>query len=460
MAERDHDTLLTTLAKMRRERSPRSYEIHRRANESLVDGGSHALRLLSPFPPRIVAARGAWLRDEDDHDLLDFWQGHLANILGHNPEVVTAELAGAFTNHHGLQWGQADRLQAEVAEILCRQTGAERMRFTTSGTLANLYAVMLSMAKTGRDHVMKVGGGWHGAHPYGLKGVHFRGGFDQAESGGIPADVLDRIVVTRFNDPQRLTEDFERWGNRIACFTVEPVVGAGGLIPATKEYLETARELTKRHGVVLILDEVVTGFRFRAGDAGTLYGVRPDLTILGKVIGGGMPVAAVAGRAEILELASKSAGRVAFSGGTYSAHPASLIAAKAMLSHLIENEREIYPRLAELGATMRRTIESAFGEEGILARCTGDDEALGGSSLAFVHFPYGVDTIVDSPDVAMNPAMCDTRLSSQVLEVSLLLDDVQMIHGHGAVSTVHTGKDLERLGEACRLTARRLDLGC
>lgn len=457
MHERNYDSLLATISEALRERSPRSAELDLEARRRLVDGGSHALRLMGPFPPRIVEAKGAWLRDEDGHDILDFWQGHLANVLGHNPEVVTAELARAFARGHGLQWGQADRLQAEVAEIVCSRTGAERVRFTTSGSLGNLYAVMLSMSFTGRDHVMKVGGGWHGGHPYGLKGVHYRNGFDHAESEGIPSEILERIVVTRFNDAERLSEDFERWGDRLACFTVEPVVGAGGLIPATREYLETARTLADRHGVVLILDEVITGFRFRAGDAGTLYGVHPDLTILGKVIGGGMPVAAVAGREAILSLAAQGTGRVAFSGGTYSAHPSSFIAAKTMMSYLVEHETEVYPRLAALGDAMRTAIETAFAEEGIVARCTGGaEDVLGGSSLGFAHFPYDAETIIDSPDVAMDPAKCDHRLSSQVLEASLLLDDVQLIHGHGAISTAHTGEDVAKLAEACRTTAKRI----
>jgi len=456
MRDRDYDALLSGIAEEQRARSPRSAALQDDATRHLVDGGSHSLRLMSPFPPRIVEAHGAWIRDEDGHEILDFWQGHLANVLGHNPEVVTTELASAFARGHGLQWGQADRLQSEVAEIVCRQTAADRVRFTTSGTLANIYGVMLSIAWTGRDRVMKVGGGWHGGHPYGLKGVHFRNGFDHAESEGIPPEILDRIVITRFNDPERLTEDFAKWGDRVACFTVEPVVGAGGLIPATREYLQTARKLADEYGVVFILDEVVTGFRFRAGNAGALYGVRPDLTILGKVIGGGMPVAAVAGRADILDYASRRAGRVAFSGGTYSAHPGSLIAAKAMMSHLVENEATIYPRLAALGEGLRTTIETAFADEGLLARCTGFDDTLGGSSVAFAHFPFDEATVIDSPDVAMNPAICDYRLSSQVLEASMLLDDVQMIHGHGAISTAHTEKDLVRLGDACRATAKRI----
>ena len=134
----DHTSLIADLSAEHARRSPKSAALNERAKRPLVDGGSHALRLMEPFPPRIATAHGAWLTDEDGHRILDFWQGHFANVLGHNPEVVTAELARAFEVRFGLQTGFTDRLQAEAAEILCQQTGAERVRFTTSGTLATM----------------------------------------------------------------------------------------------------------------------------------------------------------------------------------------------------------------------------------------------------------------------------------------------------------------------------------
>jgi glutamate-1-semialdehyde 2,1-aminomutase len=313
---------LAELAEEYAQHSPRSAALHEQAQEWQVDGGSHTLRLMQPFPPRITSALGAWLKDEDNHDILDFWQGHFANILGHNPEAITTVMALAFETNSGLQTGFTDRLQVETAHILCRQTGTERVRFTTSGTLATMYAIMLARAFTGRGLVMKMGGGWHGAQPWGLKGVHFHAGgdgFRRVETAGLPSALTDEVVVTRFNDPDVLRDHFAQHGDRLACLIVEPFLGAGGFILATPEYLQTARELTQRYGVTLIFDEVISGFRFRAGDVGTLYGVRPDLAIFGKIIGGGMPVAAVAGRADIMGLAGRE---VKFSGGTYSAHPA------------------------------------------------------------------------------------------------------------------------------------------
>jgi glutamate-1-semialdehyde 2,1-aminomutase len=462
MKTRDYTRLLAELTEDYARYSPRSKTLHEQAVRVMVDGGSHSLRLLQPFPPRITAAQGAWLTDEDGHRILDSWQGHLANILGHNPAVVTAELARAFADGFGLQTGFTDRLQVEVAEILCQRTGAERVRFTTSGTLATMYAIMLARAFTGRDRVLKVGGGWHGGQPWALKGINFQAGdgFQHVESDGLPPAMADEVIVTRFNDPDALRDAFRQHGDRVACFIVEPFIGVGGFMPATREYLHAARELTRQYGAVLILDEVIAGFRFRAGNAGALYGVQPDLATFGKIIGGGMPVAAVAGRADIMGLAGGRAGggRVKFSGGTYSAHPASMLAAKTCLTYLVEHEAEIYPRLGELGERARQVLKAAFTEEGIVVHCTGGDDALPGSSMFMLHFPYEPDARLNWPEDLFDPTVCDITLSHHVLDLALLLEDVFMLHSHGGVSTAHTEADIAFLGEACRRVARRIKI--
>ncbi len=461
MKNRDYTPLLAELAEAYARRSPRSRALHEQAIRYMVDGGSHTLRLVQPFPPRIAAAHGAWLTDEDGHRILDFWQGHLANVLGHNPAVVTSTLARAFADGFGLQTGFTDRLQVEVAELLCQRTGAERVRFTTSGTLATMYAIMLARAFTGRDRVLKVGGGWHGGQPWALKGINFQAtsGFQHLESDGLPATVADEVIVTRFNDPDALRDVFRQQGDRLACFIVEPFIGVGGFMPATHDYLHTARTLTHQYGTVLILDEVIAGFRFRAGDLGALYGIRPDLATFGKIIGGGMPVAAVAGRAEIMELAGGRAGggRVKFSGGTYSAHPASMLAAKTCLTYLVQHEADIYPRLGALGEQARQTIRAAFAEEGIPVHLTGTGHDLAlHSSMFMLHFPYAPTAPLNNPEDLFDPAVCDTTLSHKMLDLALLVEDVFVLHSHGGVSTEHTAADIEFLGEACRRAARRI----
>jgi glutamate-1-semialdehyde 2,1-aminomutase len=460
MNPRDYTRLSGALRAEYAARAPKSAALHERAQHVQVDGGSHTLRLMQPFPPRMAAANGGWVTDEDGHRILDFWQGHLANILGHNPEVVTAALAQAFAGGQGLQTGFTERWQVEAAELLCEYTGAERVRFTTSGTLSTMYAIFLARAFTGRDVVLKVGGGWHGAQPWALKGIGFHGaeGYEHIETAGLTTAVCDEVLVTRFNDPEMLRDYFRQYGDHVACFIVEPFMGAGGFMPATREYLQTARELAAQYGAVLIFDEVIAGFRFRAGNTGALYGVQPDLATFGKIIGGGMPVAAVAGRADIMNLAGRAGGnRVKFSGGTYSGHPASMLAAKTMLRYLAEHEAEIYPRLAGLGDQIRGILEEAFAAEGVYARCTGGgNDALPGSSVFMLHFPYEEGQPLDAPDAVFNPAVCDVALNGDVLQLALLIEDVHIMHGHGAASTAHTEDDLAFLETACRNAARRL----
>jgi glutamate-1-semialdehyde 2,1-aminomutase len=462
MKNRDYAGLLADLAEAYGRHAPRSRALNQRALGSLVDGGSHTLRLRQPFPPRIAAAHGAWVTDEDGHRILDFWQGHLVNILGHNPAVLTSALARAFEGGCGLQTGFTDRLQVEVAELLCRQTGAEQARLTTSGTLGTMYAILLARAFTGRTLVMKVGGGWHGAQPWALKGIGYDAddgdGFQKVESAGVPVAVTDKVIVSDYNDPDRLRSHFQEYGDRLACFIVEPFLGAGGYVPATVEYLRTARELAHHYGALLVFDEVISGFRFRAGSLGALYGVQPDLATFGKIIGGGMPVAAVAGRADILELVGRARGRrVKFSGGTYSAHPASLLAAKTLMEYLVDHEAEIYPRLAELGSQARRAMEAAFAGEGIYACCTGHENGvLPGSSLFMLHFPYREEPCRGSLQDWHDPAVCDTVLRDQVLDLALMLEDVFVVHSHGVVSTAHTEADTDVLAGACRRVARRI----
>ena len=165
----DYSPVISDLEEEYKHYAPRSRQLQERACRVMVDGGSHGRRLNRPFPPRITRASGAWLIDQDGHRILDFWQGHFANLLGHNAPFLTETLAEGFQNGFGLQTGFTDELQIEVAEILCKQTGAEKVRFTTSGTLGTMYATLLGRAYTGRDLVMKIGGGFHGAQPWGLK---------------------------------------------------------------------------------------------------------------------------------------------------------------------------------------------------------------------------------------------------------------------------------------------------
>jgi glutamate-1-semialdehyde 2,1-aminomutase len=452
MIQKDYGSLLGKLSSAYSDYAPLSAEAQEQAIRTLVDGGSHTKRLIDPFPPRLQAAQGAYVTDLDGHRILDFWQGHYANILGHNPPQVTRALAEALEGGWGLQTGFLERSQTELAEILCATTPAKKVRFTTSGTLATMYAILLARAFTGRELVLKVGGGWHGGHLWGLKGVghHDRGGLNQVEGRGIPEGIAEDVLVTCFNDPQQLEDAFKAHGDRLACFIVEPVIGAGGMMPAHPEFLQTARRMADRYGALLIFDEVISGFRFRAGDVGLLYGVQPDLLTLGKIIGGGMPVAAVGGRAEIMDLVGKrSGGKVKFTGGTYSGHPLSMLAAVTLLRYLVANESEIYPKIEQTSKLLRESVMEVFASAGVPARWAGgENSVLPHPSINMLCFPFREDAPLDTPDQVLNPEVCDLQMTEVVIKLAMLLEEVHLVHGLGGVSAAHTEEDIHRLRSA------------
>ncbi|MBN2205822.1 MAG: aminotransferase class III-fold pyridoxal phosphate-dependent enzyme [Candidatus Aminicenantes bacterium] len=452
--------LIAALEDRYRRRTPKGFRIHERARKVMVRGGSHTLRLWSPYPVSLSRAKGALIWDADANAYTDYWQGHYANILGHNPAVVLRALRGIH-EEGALQTGFEEAVQIELAEIIQRQLGWEgnRVRFTTSGTLATMYAVMLAEAYTGRELVLKVGGGWHGASPYLLKGVHFDPvrGFDHADSAGVPSALSRKTLVTRFGDLDSLKAVLKAKGDRIACFIVEPFLGAGGFLPAPKDYLREARRLTERYGVLLIFDEIISGFRFAPTGLQTLYGIRPDLSTLGKLIGGGHAVSAVVGRADIMggcEARAPRGRRVVFEGGTFSAHAEYVAAGLALVKHLIRHADEVYPRLARLGERLRRGIASAFAASGIEARCTGGgNDVVPGSSLFFIHFPRSgapFRTVDDLHD----PRVSDADLRERILKLALLNEGVHVMHGGGAVSTAHDDAAVLRTIDACAEVGR------
>ncbi|MBM3188915.1 MAG: aminotransferase class III-fold pyridoxal phosphate-dependent enzyme, partial [Chloroflexi bacterium] len=261
MSRGNHNRLLQALTEEYWASFPSSGDAHQRACQVLVDGINHGARLFAPYPFRIVEAQGPYVTDLDGHRIIDFWQGHYANILGHNPALIRDALAAELRAGCGLHTGFPDEIQIEFAATLARAMDAERVRLTTSGTLATMYAIMLARAYTGRKVALKLAGGWHGANPLALKGVHRApSGFDQVDSTGIPAAADEETVVTRFNDVEGLKALFEARGEQIACFIFEPCPGRAGFVPAIAEYMSAARELTARYDALLILDEVITGF--------------------------------------------------------------------------------------------------------------------------------------------------------------------------------------------------------
>lgn len=446
----DKTRLLHDLMADYRSSHPRSEKFFHSAQQILVKGGSHNLRLFAPFPFYDAQCHGSKITDIDGNTYVDFWQGHFGNILGHNPEIVLNALQTYFQKGLGLLTGFPGESQKELAEVILSRIKADSIRFTTSGTLASMYAIMLAKSFTGRNLVLKIGGGWHGAQPYALKGITaFAGGLDQMESAGLNSLAEATILTTEFNNVEELEERFLQRGEQIACLIIEPFIGAGGFIFGEKEYISKTRELTSQYGALLIFDEVISGFRFHAGGIQTLYGVEPDLSIFGKAIGGGMPVAALAGKGEILSLCDSTISpekRVKFEGGTFSSHPASMLAGLTFIHHLIENEDDIYPRIGRLGAKVRKEIEAIFTSHGFNVKCSGgDDSVISHSSIAGVHF---LKTEIDikkvrSPNEVWDPQVNDFELRESIFKLAMLKEGFNTFHGYGAISSAHTEEEIQ-----------------
>src|SRR5262249_54429855 len=335
--------------------------------ERLFPGGVNspvrAFRAVGGDPPIIVRAQRAKLWDADDNDYIDYVGSWGPMILGHaDPEVVEAV---SRATQNGTSFGASTPAEAELAELVkAAFPSIEMMRFVSSGTEATMSAIRLARAFTQRKHIVKFEGCYHG---------HADSLLVKAGSGvatlGIPgsAGVLEEqaqfTLALPFNSANAIAETFERHKNQIAAVIVEPIVGNMGCVPPRKGYLETLREVTRSHGSLLIFDEVMTGFRVAFGGAQELYGIAPDLTTLGKIIGGGLPVGAYGGRLDIMRMIAPL-GPV-YQAGTLSGNPLAMAAGIATVSRLQRERAKIYPLLEQNSSTLVNGIMEAAQASGI-----------------------------------------------------------------------------------------------
>ena len=311
--------------------------------------------------PPLVLERGAgphvW--DADGRRFVDYIGAWGPAILGHAHPRVIGAIVDATAN--GLALGATNPLEIELGEAIRRaMPSMERMRFTSSGTEAVMSALRVARAATGRDLVMKFAGAYHG-HSDGLLVEAGSGLATQAIAGsaGVPAAFAETAIVLPFNDREAVTRAFAERQGRIAAVIVEPVVANAGVIPPAVGYLEHLRQVTSNEGALLVFDEVITGFRVALGGAQARFGVAPDLTTLGKIIGGGMPIGAYGGRADLMELVAP-AGPV-YQAGTLSGHPLSMAAGIATLAELSGDRYAALERSAE---ALEDGLRAAFAHAG------------------------------------------------------------------------------------------------
>ena len=296
--------------------------------KALIPGGVNspvrAFRAVGGTPRFIARAQGAYMWDADDRRLIDYIGSWGPMILGHaHPAVVEAVQQAAV---HGLSFGTPTEAEIGIAEEICKlMPSIEQVRLVSSGTEATMSALRLARGFTGRNKIVKFNGCYHGhADALLVKAGSGLATFGSSSSAGVPADVVKDTIVLEYNDVAQLEEAFAKMGSEIACVIMEPIAGNMNFVRASVEFTRRIRELTQEHGALMIYDEVMTGFRVALGSAQSLYaqqieGFQPDITVMGKVIGGGMPLAAFGGRREIMEKLSPLGG--VYQAGTLSGNP-------------------------------------------------------------------------------------------------------------------------------------------
>ncbi|HTL47882.1 MAG TPA: glutamate-1-semialdehyde 2,1-aminomutase [Verrucomicrobiae bacterium] len=309
-----------------------------------VNSPVRAFRGVGGTPVFVRRAKGAFLWDEDGKRYLDFCASWGPMILGHAPAGLLTRLRREIKN--GTSFGAATVKEVHLAKaIRAFVPSMEKTRLVSSGTEAVMSAVRLARGFTGRKKIVKLDGGYHG-HADSMLVQAGSGGatFGIPDSAGVPEELARLTISIPFNDVEALEKVFREQGKEIAAFILEPVPANMGVVPPAAGYLEEAREITARHGALLIFDEVITGFRLNAGGAQKVYGVKPDLTCLGKILGGGLPLAAFGGREEIMDKLAPQ-GPV-YQAGTLSGNPLAVGAALWMLERLSTGPHKKLNRMA------------------------------------------------------------------------------------------------------------------
>lgn len=423
-----------------------SKRLHDRATGVFPGGVSHNVRYFDPHPRYIERADGPHLWDVDGNRYLDFWMNHIVSVLGHTyPEVVDAVQEQAA---NGLHYGAVNELTLELGEAVTAYVpSADRVRFCASGTEATMDAVRMARAATGRDVVLKAEGGWHGGNSDLAHEIHTP--FDVPATAGLPAGITDAVDTFRANDEASVLDRLEAHPEDVAALIVEPVMLSGGGVRLEDDFLAFLREETADRGIILIFDEVVTGFRMSPGSYQARVGVHPDVTTLGKCLGGGLPVGAIAGTADLFERChpewNVAAGpRVLAGGGTFTANPMTAVAGLTSLE-IIETE-PVYEYTEGQAARVRETLEEIYADVGI------DGRVLGESSLFMSHFePTEPLTHVEAVETATN------RDALEAFHRRLLDRGYYFLPGHmGSVSYQTTEEQLDAFLDDAADVARAL----
>ena len=442
---------MTTQAKLQREidqfiaDTPESARRQAEAERWLPGGSSRGTAFFAPHPHFIERGEGHYVEDADGNRLLDFMINATSLILGHaHPDVTRAiqeraALGTAFT-------GPTDE-QVRMARLLAeRVPSVDSIRFTNSGTEGTMMAIRAARAFTGREKIAKFEGGYHGAHEYvsvsvrpPLEKLDPSGPTPIPEHPGMPKSVLEQVIVLPYNDLDWCERVLRENAAEVACLIMEPVVSSFGYLPGETDFLRGLRDLTEELGIILIYDEVQS-FRVAPGGAQEALGVTPDMTSFGKIIGGGTPVGAFGGRAEIMELFDPTKGAPIAHAGTFNANPVTMAAGEAVMTRLTP---DVYARMNALGDQLRAKLRAVFDEFEIDARVTGIGSLFG------IHF-----TTEDIRDY--RAVVRSNQTMRRALFMGLLNEGVLLQTGAaGALTALTTESEIDALVDATRRVTQR-----
>jgi glutamate-1-semialdehyde 2,1-aminomutase len=335
-----------------------SRSLYGRALSVLAGGVNSSVRATQPYPVFVERGNGGHVVDADGNRYIDYVMGYGPLLLGHAmPEGVRAAVQQRAAE--GPMYGVPTEVEVELAEFIARHVeSVEMLRFVNTGTEATVSAVRLARAHTGRDKIVVMQGGYHGAQESTL--VAGEGADTHPSSPGIPDSFAEHTLTLPFNDERAARDLFEEHGDEIAAVLTEPILGNYGIVHPVEGYHETLRELCDEYGSLLVLDEVITGFRIGGlGCAQGKLGIDPDLTTFAKIIGGGFPVGAVGGRSELIEQFTP-AGDV-FQSGTFSGHPVTMAAGLETLRFAAEND--VYDHVDALGEQLRSGLTDILADQ-------------------------------------------------------------------------------------------------
>ncbi len=412
---------------------PKSKKVWQKALKVLPGGISHNIRtfglpLIGGFPIFISSAKGQFLKDLDENEYIDCWNGHFAMILGHNPLAIQKVLKDNLT--YGWHFGTNTEYQVNLAEMIIQDNlGIEKIRFCVTGTEATMYASRLARAFTKRRLIAKAKMGWHGSNDtlyYDVGGMidgQNPPGILEAEESGIIS-----FEINNYNTFDMIKKNKDN----LAAIILEPVLGGGGGFPVELEFLKQLREETEKNGIILILDEVITGYRFTNALYQNKINVIPDLTTMGKIIGGGMPIGAVGGRSDIMELSSPEIdNQVLIGGGTFSGHPLSMIAGHKTLEILNESNLD-YERINNEGKNLLKNLNQFFNDEKLPLI------AIGHQSIIMLH---ALSRFINEPSMKDIIKFKDKKREA-LLQLTLFNRNISGLHGLGSISMAHTHEDI------------------